>query len=120
VLIEISLFSLRRIAPDRSIPNCRYAAFYFLAKLSQIDFCSGAVSARQLSRLDLADSLLDLRHAPIDGEIHAGDKRTFIGGEEHDCGRDFLGLAPAAHWDLRSKLGCRLLGLFSGEASRRR
>jgi hypothetical protein len=42
----------------------------------------------------------DLRHASIDGEIHAGDERTFIGGEERDSSRDFLWLAPATHWDL--------------------
>jgi hypothetical protein len=42
----------------------------------------------------------DLCHASIDGEIHAGDKRTFIGGEERDGSRDFLWLAPATHWDL--------------------
>jgi hypothetical protein len=42
----------------------------------------------------------DLRHASIDGEIHAGDERTFIGGEERDGSRDFLWLAPATHWDL--------------------
>ena len=42
----------------------------------------------------------DLRHASIDGEIHAGDERTFIGGEEHDGSRDFLWLAPATQWDL--------------------
>ena len=51
----------------------------------------------------------DLRHASIDGEIHAGDVRTFIGGEEHDGGRDFLGLASAAHRNLRGELGDRLL-----------
>ena len=61
----------------------------------------------------------DLRHASIDGEIHTGDVRTFIGGEEHDCSRDFLGLASATHWDLRGELGGRLLGLFSGKARRR-
>src|ERR1700744_2391386 len=55
----------------------------------------------------------DLRHAPIDGEIHAGDERTFIGGEKRDGGRDFLGLAPAAERNLRGGLSCRL---FSGEA----
>ena len=60
----------------------------------------------------------DLRQASIDGEIHAGDERTFIGGEERDGGRDFLRLAPATHWDLRGKLGGRLLGLFSGKARR--
>src|SRR4051794_2868550 len=47
----------------------------------------------------------DLRHASIYGEIHAGDERTFNGGEERDGGRDFLGLAPATHWYLRGKLG---------------
>ena len=61
----------------------------------------------------------DLRHASIDGEIHTGDVRTFIGGEERDGSRDFLWLAPATHWDLRGKLGGRLLGLFSGKARRR-
>jgi hypothetical protein len=34
--------------------------------------------------------VLDLRHASIDSEIHAGDERTFIGGEERDGSRDFL------------------------------
>src|ERR1051326_2702796 len=58
----------------------------------------------------------DLRHASIDGEIHAGDERTFIRGEERDGSRDFLGLAPATHWDLRGELGDRLLDLFRGEA----
>src|SRR5882724_10583131 len=58
----------------------------------------------------------DLRHASIDGEIHTGDVRAFIRGEEHDCGSDFLGLAPATHWDLRGELGDRLLDLFRGEA----
>src|SRR6202023_3160513 len=62
----------------------------------------------------------DLRHASIDGEIHAGDERTFIRGEEHDCCRNFLGHASATHWDLRGELCGRLLGLFSGEARRRR
>src|SRR5579863_3243274 len=62
----------------------------------------------------------DLRHASIDGEIHTGDVRTFIGGEERDCCRDFLGHASAAHWDLRGELCDCLLGLFSGEARRRR
>jgi hypothetical protein len=38
-------------------------------------------------------SASDLRHASIDGEIHAGDERTFIGGEERDGSRDFLWLA---------------------------
>ena len=42
----------------------------------------------------------DLSHAAIDGEIHAGDVRTFIGGEERDGSRDFLWLAPATHRDL--------------------
>src|ERR1700688_263234 len=46
----------------------------------------------------------DLRHAPIDGEIHTGDVRTFIGREERDCCRDFLGHASATHWDLRGEL----------------
>src|ERR1700722_13303072 len=62
----------------------------------------------------------DLRHSPIDGEIHAGDVRTFIGGEECDCCRNFLGHASATHWDLRGELCDRLLGLFCGEARRRR
>ena len=61
---------------------------------------------------------LYLRHASIDGEIHAGDERTFTGSEERDGGRNFLGLAPATHWDLRGKLGGRLLGLFGGKARR--
>ena len=42
----------------------------------------------------------DLRHAAIDGQIHAGDVGTFIGGEERDGSRDFLRLAPATHRDL--------------------
>jgi len=37
----------------------------------------------------------DLRHASIDGEIYTGDVRTFIGGEESDCCRDFLRHASA-------------------------
>src|SRR5471032_3253504 len=61
----------------------------------------------------------DLRYASIDGEIHTGDVRTFIGGEERDSCRDFLGHASAAHWDLRGELCDCLLGLFSGEARRR-
>ena len=61
---------------------------------------------------------LDLRHAPIDGEIHAGDERTFIRGEEHNDGRNFLGLAPATEWNLRGELGGRLLGLLRGKARR--
>jgi len=43
----------------------------------------------------------DLRHASIDGEIYAGDVGTFIGGEEHQGRRDFLGLASAAERNLR-------------------
>jgi hypothetical protein len=62
--------------------------------------------------------LLDLRQASIDGEIDTGDERTFIGGEEYDGSCDFLGLAPATHWNLRGELGGRLLGLFSGKARR--
>src|SRR5579872_5941617 len=62
----------------------------------------------------------DLRHASIDGEIHAGDVGTFIGSKEHDCRRDFLGHAPATHWDLRGELCGRLLGLFSRKARRGR
>src|SRR5580693_4838118 len=58
----------------------------------------------------------DLRHASIDGEIHAGDERTFIGGEEHDGRCDFLGLASAAKRNLRGELSCRPFCLFSGEA----
>src|SRR3984893_16603539 len=49
----------------------------------------------------------DLRHASIDGEIHTGDVRTFIGSKEHDCCRDFLGLASAAEWNLRSESSYR-------------
>src|ERR1700677_2379277 len=60
----------------------------------------------------------DLRHASIDGEIHAGDERTFIGGEERDGSRDFLWLAPATHGNLRGELGGRLLGLLRGKARR--
>ena len=67
-----------------------------------------------------ANWALDLRHAPIDGEIYSGDVRTFIGSEERDGSRDFLWIAPATHWDLRGELFDRLLGLFSGKASRRR
>src|ERR1700727_2495586 len=62
----------------------------------------------------------DLRHASIDSEIHAGDERTFIGGEERDGSRDFLWLASATHGDLRGELCDRLLDLFSGKARRRR
>src|SRR6202044_1184833 len=58
----------------------------------------------------------DLRHASIDGEIHTGDVRTFIGSEEHDGSSDFLGLASAAERNFRGELGCRLFHLFSGEA----
>jgi hypothetical protein len=36
--------------------------------------------------------LLNLRHASINDEIHAGNVRTFIGGEEHDGSRYFLRL----------------------------
>jgi len=61
-------------------------------------------------------SELHLRHAAVDGEIHAGSVRAFIRGEEQDGCRDFLGLAPATHWDLRGELGDRLLDLFRGEA----
>src|ERR1700691_1217133 len=60
----------------------------------------------------------DLRHASIDGEIHAGDERTFIGGEERDGSRDFLWLAPATNGNLRGELGGRLLGLLRGKARR--
>ena len=60
----------------------------------------------------------DLRHASIDGEIHAGNERTFIGSEEHDSSSDFLGLASAAERNFRGELGCRLFYLFSGEALR--
>ncbi len=42
----------------------------------------------------------DLRHASIDGEIHAGDEGTFIRCEERYGSRDFLWLAPATHGDL--------------------
>src|SRR3546814_6072932 len=56
--------------------------------------------------------------ASIDGEIHAGDVRTFIGGEEGDGRRDFLWLASATHRDLRSELGGRLLGLLRRKARR--
>src|ERR1700722_20935037 len=52
--------------------------------------------------------------------MHAGDVRTFIGGEERDGSRDFLWLAPATHWYLRGELCDRLLDLFSGKARRRR
>src|SRR5579859_5490882 len=58
---------------------------------------------------------LDLRHAPIDGEIYSSYVGTFFGGKERDCGRNFLGHASAAHWDLRGELCDRLLGLFSGK-----
>ena len=58
----------------------------------------------------------DLRHASIDGEVHAGNVRTFIGGEEQDGSCDFLGLASAAERNLRGELGRRLFYLFSGEA----
>ena len=58
----------------------------------------------------------DLRHAPVNCEIHAGDERAFIGGEERDGSRDFLWLAAATHWDLCGVLGGRLLGLCSGKA----
>src|SRR3546814_20442826 len=54
----------------------------------------------------------------MDGEIHAGDVRTFIGGEEGDGRRDFLWLASATHRDLRSELGGRLLGLLRRKARR--
>jgi len=40
-------------------------------------------------------SVLDLRHASVDAEIHTGYERTFIGGEERDGGCNFLGLASA-------------------------
>jgi hypothetical protein len=60
----------------------------------------------------------DLRHASIDGEIHAGDVRTFIGGEERDRSRDFLWLAPATHRDLRRQTGRPLARLAQGKARR--
>src|SRR5580704_18727019 len=50
--------------------------------------------------VDMNSHVLDLRHAAIDGEIHAGDVRTFIGSKEHDDCRDFLGLASAAERNL--------------------
>jgi len=59
---------------------------------------------------------LDLRHAAIDGEIHAGDVRTFVRGEEHDSGRNFVGLTSAAKWNLRYELVGRMLGLLRSEA----
>src|ERR1700692_1822179 len=77
-------------------------------------FCSVLIGVSPI----LCDAGSDLRHASIDGEIHAGDERTFIGGEECDGSRDFLWLAPATHWDLGGKLGGRLLGLLSGKARR--
>src|SRR5271154_4948148 len=58
----------------------------------------------------------DLRHASIDSEIHTGDVRTFIRGEEHDCCRNFFGFTSAAEWNLRDELVSRLLGLLRSEA----
>ena len=58
----------------------------------------------------------DLCHASIDGEIDAGDVRTFIGSKEHDDGRNFVGLASAAKRNLRGEMSYRLFDLFRGEA----
>src|SRR5436190_19086185 len=58
----------------------------------------------------------DLRHAPIDGEIHACNVRAFIGSEEQNGGSDFFGLASAAERNFRGELSCRLFHLFSGKA----
>jgi len=44
------------------------------------------------------------------------DIRTFIGGEEHDSGRNFVGFTSAAKWNLRDELVGRLLGLLRSEA----
>src|ERR1700721_1829124 len=57
----------------------------------------------------------DLRHASIDGEIHTGDVRTFIGSRESDCCRVLLGVAAAAEWSLRRESSSRLFDLFRWE-----
>lgn len=62
---------------------------------------------------------LDLRPASIDGKIRPGDIGAFIGSEKHDRGRDFLGLAPTTHRNLRGELSDSLLSLFSGKTRRR-
>ena len=84
-----------------------------VADLAESYDCQLAIMLRTGAQRGGSDSL---RHASIDGEIHAGDVRTFIGGEERDGSRDFLWLAPATHWDLRGELCDRLLDLFSGKA----
>ena len=57
-----------------------------------------------------------MRHAPIDGEFYAGDVGAFFGGEKHDRGRNFLGLASAAEWNLRGEPDYRLFHHFGGDA----
>ena len=47
----------------------------------------------------------DLRHASIDGEVHAGNVRTFIGGEEQDGGRNFLRFTSATERNLGRRTG---------------
>src|SRR5580704_1246985 len=107
MLIEISPFRLHQVCPTESDVRTHLSR----AKSHR------RRSITALSRSDRAGS--DLRHASIDGEVHTGDVRTFIGSKEHDCCRDFLGHASATHWDLCGELCDRLLGLFSGKARRR-
>ena len=52
----------------------------------------------------------------MDGELYAGNVRTFIGGEKHDGGRNFLGFASAAERNLRSEPCYRLFDHFWGDA----
>src|SRR6202521_4202925 len=59
---------------------------------------------------------LDLRHASIDGKLHAGNVRTFIGGEKHHGSRNFFRLTSPTERNLRDKLLGSLLGLFGSEA----
>src|SRR4051812_1658430 len=101
--------SWRPIAAKKSFTVCKFFSVF-------ISFLRSHARTNDREATALGS---DLRHASIDGEIHAGDEGTFLGGEERDGGRDFLGLAPATHRDLRGELGGRLLGLFGGQARRR-
>ncbi len=57
----------------------------------------------------------DLHHASIDGKLHAGNVRTFIGGKKHHGGCNFLRFTSATERNLRDELFGRLLGLFGSE-----
>jgi hypothetical protein len=88
-------------------------------QIKKVDYGLGKGKGRGGRReTEASPFALDLSQAAIDSEIHAGDERTFIGGEEHDGGRDFLGLTSATKWNLRGELGGRLLGLLRGKARR--